>query len=63
MFPLLCYVQNRKYILAMSHRKFVKNLSIKDEETALLQLNIDYLLISCIVSVTVAEGMANKASQ
>ena len=46
-----------QYLLAMSHRQIVKNLSWKDEETASLQLIIDYILISCIVSFAEAEGM------
>ena len=35
----------------------MKKLSWKDEETALLQLIIDYILISCIVSFAEAEAM------
>ena len=46
-----------KYLLAMNRRQIVKNLSWKDEETAILQLIIDYILISCIVSFAEAEGM------
>ena len=39
-----------KYLSAISHGKIMKNLSRKDEETALLQGIIDYILISYIVS-------------
>ena len=55
MFPLLHYVQNRKIPISQN---IMKNRSWKDEETALLQPDIDYTLISCIVSVTAAVGMA-----
>ena len=41
----------------MSDRKIVKRLSWKDEETALLQPNINYSLIRCRVSVTVIDKM------
>ena len=47
-----------KYLSAINRRKAMKNLSWKDEETAFLQTIIDYILTSCIASVTAAVGMA-----
>ena len=47
-----------KYLSAKSRRKIKKILSWKNEETVFMQTIIDYILTSCIVSVTAAVGMA-----
>ena len=47
-----------RYLSANKLQEDYENLSWIDEERALLQTIIDYVLTSCIVSVTAAVGMA-----
>ena len=46
-----------KYLSATRRRKILKTLSWTGKETALLQPIIDYIFISCPVSVTAAVGI------